>query len=307
MVQSRQRIQDSIRVLRESIADMQRFTRLVPELELAEGELPGATQEVTDIKGRMAALQMALQGLKEKEGSRSVLEAEVMKSGEALNALDVKRQSEQRSLNAVMVEIGQTEQKIQECKTAQASVEPLEREQAEHDHHAMQYQTLAEAYGLIPVLILENSIPILEQETNAILGKVSSSGMRVRLDTQKALKSREGLAETLEIVVRDAHGERPYENYSGGEKFRLDLALRIGLAKLLSNRAGARLETLVIDEGLGSLDEDGLSHLRDCLAALGKEFSLVLVITHVESMKNTFPSQIVVSKNGHGSEVKVVI
>jgi exonuclease SbcC len=164
---------------------------------------------------------------------------------------------------------------------------------------------LADAYQKIPVLIMENAIPMLEHEANGILGRISSSGMKVRLDTQKTLKSRDGLAETLDIVVRDVFGERPYEAYSGGERFRLDLALRVGLSKLLANRAGARLETLVIDEGLGSLDDDGLNQLRECLGALQQEFKLVLVVTHVDAMKHTFPHQIVVTKDNTGSSVTV--
>lgn len=306
MVEGRRKIQETIRTLQATLSDLQRFTKLVPELELAEGELPAATKDMQDCQERIEVIQTAIKDLRAKEATRATLESEISRQVTSLKSLNLKREGEQLALNGFMVEIGQVEQKVQESKDAQAALKPLQQERAAHARDASQYQTLSEAYSLIPVLILENSIPILEQETNAILSKVSSSGMRVRLDTQKALKSRDGLAETLEIIVRDVKGERPYENYSGGERFRLDLSLRIGLAKLLANRAGARLETLVIDEGLGSLDEDGLTHLRDCLAVLGQEFSLCLVITHVESMKHTFPSQIVVTDKGNGSQVEVI-
>ncbi|MCZ7674381.1 MAG: hypothetical protein M5U34_48245 [Chloroflexi bacterium] len=78
--------------------------------------------------------------------------------------------------------------------------------------------------------------------------------MRVSFETQKRLKSRDGIAETLDIRISDGAGERPYDNYSGGEQFRVNFAIRLALSQLLAKRAGARLQTLVVDEGFGSQD-----------------------------------------------------
>ena len=57
------------------------------------------------------------------------------------------------------------------------------------------------------------------------------------------------MIETLDIRISDSTGERPYENYSGGEKFRINFAVRLALSRILAHRSGARLRTLVIDEG----------------------------------------------------------
>ncbi len=168
------------------------------------------------------------------------------------------------------------------------------------------YTHLSDYYRAIPVMIMEGAVPTLEAATNSILEKISPSGMRIRLITQKALKSSDKIGETLDILVRDVFGEKPYENYSGGEKFRLDLALRFGLSQLLMHRAGSRMETLIIDEGLGSLDQDGLALLRECLSKLETSFGLILVISHVEGIQGTFEQEIMVEKNAIGSEIKVL-
>ena len=60
------------------------------------------------------------------------------------------------------------------------------------------------------------------------------------------------ISETLDIRISDEVGTRDYEMYSGGEAFRVDLALRIALARLLAERAGATLPTLIIDEGFAT-------------------------------------------------------
>ncbi len=180
--------------------------------------------------------------------------------------------------------------------------ERLTDAQTNHDG----YTRLYNYYTTIPVMIMEGAVPTLEAATNSILEKISPSGMRIRLETQKALKNSDRLAETLDILVRDVFGEKPYENYSGGEKFRLDLALRFGLSQLLMNRAGSKMETLIIDEGLGSLDQDGLALLRECLSKLESAFGLILVISHVEGIQGTFEQQIMVEKNANGSEIKVL-
>ena len=75
--------------------------------------------------------------------------------------------------------------------------------------------------------------------------------MSIRFITQKEYKdsSRDDLRETLEIQISDTAGMRDYEMYSGGEAFRINFAIRLALSEILAQRAGARLQTLVVDEG----------------------------------------------------------
>ena len=66
------------------------------------------------------------------------------------------------------------------------------------------------------------------------------------------------------------------------------------------------METLIIDEGLGSLDEDGLAMLRECLSKLETSFGLILVISHVAGIEGTFEQEILVEKTPTGSEIKIL-
>ena len=93
--------------------------------------------------------------------------------------------------------------------------------------------------------------------------------------------------------------------FSGGEAFRINFALRIALSKLLAARSGAPLPILFIDEGFGSQDADGQDRLREVINSIQDEFQKVLVITHIEAIKDSFPVRIEVEKTSSGSTFTV--
>jgi|GEM_PF-3223950 len=292
--------------LSAQIAHCRTYTVRVPELDNAERDLPRLAADRAQMDGEITAIDDRLRVVHERLAAQPSIQrrlddvlALIGAAAVAITRLNAEGMVRAGQMGALTSDMAAAEA----AKTAWEQMEPV---LAALDVTQRQWLTLRDAYGLIPTLILENAIPFVEQAANTILGKITRTGMRVSLETQKATKSRDTLSETLDILIRDDLGERRYENFSGGEKFRIDLALRVALSKLLANRAGARLETLVIDEGLGSLDEDGLAQLRDCLAALTEDFARVIVVTHVDEMKTTFPAQIVVSKNGTGSRVAVL-
>ena len=170
------------------------------------------------------------------------------------------------------------------------------------------YEELATAFGKkgIQAMLIENALPELEEEANSLLARMTDNRMSVRIESQRALKSKEGEAETLDINIGDELGTRRYEMYSGGEAFRIDFALRIALSKLLARRAGAPLPTLIIDEGFGSQDANGRERLVEAINSIQDDFEKILVITHIEEMKESFPVRIEVTKGPDGSKVEVV-
>jgi exonuclease SbcC len=157
----------------------------------------------------------------------------------------------------------------------------------------------------VPALIIEAAIPEIEDEANALLTRITAGRMYVRFDTQRETVKGETV-ETLDIRIADELGTRPYENFSGGEQFRVNFAIRIALSKLLARRAGAQLQTLVMDEGFGQLDASGRERLVEAINAIQHDFSRILVITHVEELRDAFPARIEVTKTPQGSQVNVV-
>ena len=170
-------------------------------------------------------------------------------------------------------------------------------------------KTLEKACGRegVQALLIEQALPDIEERANMLLDRLTNGDMRISFDTQKALKSRKGaLRETLDIIIVDSAGERPYENYSGGEQFRVNFALRLALSQLLAKRSGARLQTLVIDEGFGSQDPAGRQRLIEAINTIQQDFTRILIITHIDELRDAFPNRIEVSKGPTGSLITVV-
>ncbi|MEG9225416.1 SMC family ATPase [Aeromicrobium sp. Sec7.5] len=108
----------------------------------------------------------------------------------------------------------------------------------------------------------------------------------------------------LEIAVLDAHtgDTRSPSSLSGGEKFQASLALALGLAEVVTSRAGGlRLDTLFIDEGFGSLDPETLEVTMETLDALREGGRTIGLISHVEAMKEQIPAQVRVERTTDGS------
>ncbi|GAH46978.1 unnamed protein product, partial [marine sediment metagenome] len=101
--------------------------------------------------------------------------------------------------------------------------------------------------------------------------------------------------ESLDINTSDELGTRNYEMFSGGEAFRINFAIRIALSKLLAKRAGAPLPTLVIDEGFGTQDSAGIEKLKEAINSIQDDFDKILVITHIEELRDAFPTSALMS------------
>ena len=166
------------------------------------------------------------------------------------------------------------------------------------------YRELMGAFGRqgIQAMLIETVLPRLEEEANILLGRMTDNRMQVQLETQRERRSGKGdPIETLQINVSDELGSRAYEMYSGGEAIRVNLSLRIGLSKVLAQRMGAPLPTLFIDEGFGSQDTAGRERILDVIGAVEDDFDKIVVITHLEDLKDAFTVRIEVQKGESGS------
>jgi len=263
-------------------------------LEMAEEALVRWRSALEADLQRRESLEKVLSSLPELEASLST----------AQNALDelMRRQAQGRQM------LGATQEKLQRYAfLEQSRVEKMARlEQVSKENEI--YNELAAAFSKkgIQALIIETALPEVEEEANRMLARMTDNRMSVKMETQRELKTREGqLVETLDINIGDELGMRRYEMYSGGEAFRIDFALRIALSKLLARRAGAPLPTLIIDEGFGSQDSSGREKLVEAINSIQDDFDKILVITHIEELKDAFPVRIEVTKTAEGSMIEV--
>lgn len=128
-----------------------------------------------------------------------------------------------------------------------------------------------------------------------------------RRETAENLRSQSGL--DLDVVDHYNGTERSVRSLSGGESFKASLSLALGLSdEIQSSAGGIRLDTMFVDEGFGSLDEESLGQAIRALESLSEGNRLVGIISHVAELKDKIGRQIVVTKQrSGGSSVKVIL
>jgi exonuclease SbcC len=212
--------------------------------------------------------------------------------------------------NQLHQEVGAARQKVTVLDDLRKRKKKYEADRGDLGLQIGRYKTLERAFGKdgVPALLIEQALPQIELKANEVLGRLSDDTMRLHFETQARYKDekRKDLRETLEIQVSDGAGLRDYELYSGGEAFRVNFAIRLALSEVLAQRKGARLQMLVIDEGFGSQDTQGRQRLIQAINAVKGDFAKILVITHLEELKDAFPTRIEVEKTETGSTVMVI-
>ncbi|MFG2585046.1 AAA family ATPase [Streptomyces malaysiensis] len=125
----------------------------------------------------------------------------------------------------------------------------------------------------------------------------------VHSDARSGGRGRSGLG--LHVIDAWTGSERDTATLSGGETFSASLALALGLADVVTDEAGGvRLDTLFIDEGFGSLDEQTLDEVMDVLDALRERDRTVGIVSHVADLRRRIPAQLEVVKGREGSAVR---
>ena len=289
-------------------------------------------REQQDVERQYAQLETARQRLTETRAALQGLEDRQARTAVEIKALDEDHQRiehEAQSLDAVRADVvtaegcvrtlreregetrlalGRSQSQYETCLQQEAELQAQQRQRQHVVSERQLYDDLGRMFGKngIQAIMIENAIPELEEEANRILSRVSDNAMHVTLETQRDTRTG-GVAETLDIKISDDLGTRNYELFSGGEAFRINFALRIALSRMLARRAGARLRTLVIDEGFGTQDTQGLERLVEVIKAIREDFAKIIIITHLRELKNAFETHIEVTKDPVlGSSFEVV-
>ena len=113
----------------------------------------------------------------------------------------------------------------------------------------------------------------------------------------------------LDVIDHYNGTTRSVKSLSGGESFKASLALALGLSdEIQSSAGGIQLDTMFIDEGFGSLDEDSLAQAMNALASLASNNKLIGIISHVGELKQKIDKQIIVKKDKTGgSRAEIII
>ena len=258
-------------------------------LAQTQNQLTRLNEELQSVQAILDDAQLAVAGLPDQE--REAAEADKTVAGllsdrDALVARQGRLQGDAERRVAYLEEIDALESRRSSSSTEQGVYSDL--------HNAF-------GRGGVPAMLIDAAVPRIEAEANLLLGRMTDSRLAVKLETQRVRQSG-NVAETLDILVSDELGSRSYDLFSGGEAFRINLALRIALSKVLAQRMGLPLPTLFIDEGFGTQDAAGRERIVDAIASIQDDFEKIIIITHLDDLKDLFPVRIEVLKTGDGSQ-----
>ena len=291
---------------RDQVASLAQFEAAYQQLQIALERVDGERAALKDLQARLARWQETLADDRARRESLAV---------EVERLPGVQRQVKERAADLERVQgessharlqLGAARQKLEHCRNLVVERERRLADQQQLAEEKAVYDELRLAFGKkgIQAMIIEAAIPEIEFEANRLLARMTDGRMHVRFETQRERLKGDTL-ETLDINIADEVGTRPYELFSGGEAFRVNFAIRIALSKLLARRAGAQLQMLVIDEGFGTQDAEGRDRLVEAITSIQDDFERILVITHIEELKDAFPVRIDVTKTAQGSQISL--
>jgi exonuclease SbcC len=281
-------------------------------LETARGKLEPITKQLTDLLGDIKNDEQELadksEKLKKMQNEFEKLYAnlpDILQLKKELDSIDIE-------LSQISRRLGADKQRLDTIERKKVDKEKIQAELDQLIVAISRYQKLEEAFGKngVPALLIEQALPEIEAHANELLDRLTLGQLSIHFETQSEYKDkkRQDKKETLDILINDANGHtRAYEMFSGGEAFRINFAIRLALSQVLAKRSGARLQTLVIDEGFGSQDHTGRSRLVETINQVKRDFSKIMIITHLEELKDAFPGRIEVEKTPSGSQAEVIV
>jgi len=309
-VKSFQKLKGEIVDVEAKRSKMQRA--LTARVEM-EQDVTARREHLASLRSVMAARQDALALVQQKVAR---LEQQLSALPEADDKTDARLQNELATLaqrldaaNAKAKEIDdKTLQLMSEAKAAEAEVARIEAsiEQAKEmeaevhacEHRASLAHTLAQICRQdIPQMLLGEIVEELGQRANDILQQLTHNQLSMEITLSRPRRTDDELVDTVEVVVHEGGHVRPYASFSGGEKFRIDLATRLGLAEVLGGGIPLEERTFVVDEGWGSLDRDGIDAVLGTIRDLSERVGRVLTITHTADVAERFPVRLVIARD----------
>lgn len=158
----------------------------------------------------------------------------------------------------------------------------------------------------IQTILLNAVIEGLEVASNEVLTFICNEPFQIILETQRLGSDGISMVDTLDLKVKKDGVTQNFKSLSGGEQFRISLALRIALSEISSKHGGSSLEFLLLDEINSPLDRHGTENLfLNVIKSLETKYK-ILVITHDDLLKERFDSVLDVTKINGDSSVKFI-
>lgn len=276
----------------EKALEVERRQELETEQSLLLQELQVLTTKLEMLKGILESI---------KNNDFKSLQAELNKTKSEQQVLLEETQSLNQSFGILTEKVSSLKEKIAEYSISQKSY--LEKQK-----QAVVFEKMIKLLGKngVQTILLNAIIEDLEKSANNILSSICNEPFVIFLETQRSGSDGVSVVDTLDLRVKKDGSVQNFKSLSGGEQFRISLALRIALSEICCRHGGSSLEFLLLDEVNSQLDKQGTESLfLNVIKSLEKKYK-ILIITHNDSLKERFNNIIDVSKKNGESTVNFV-
>lgn len=269
------------------------------QLLMGEKELEGMRRQIADYDAGKKAAEEQVMRLQEELGRQQEPDEEACKT--ELARLEKLQETYAKETAVLSETIRRLSQKAEKLALAGEGLEEKLQE-AEQDL-AFAKKLRGDAGTGLQRYVLGILFSSVIAAANRMLSMVHGGRYRLFRSDEKAQGSNK---RGLELKVYDKNSEehegRFVSTLSGGEKFLASLALSIGMSTI-AQKSGIRIESLFIDEGFGSLDEDSITDAMQILGSIQQANGLVGIISHVQLLQERIPTKLRVEETEKGSHI----
>ncbi len=276
--------------VRSKLEGLQRDENALTKLRTELARMEGLEKERAQLKKDLDAITSE-EGRSRSELTALAFREEELKEGRERYVLwRDRKESVQRSIQISLSERSRVEG---EEKAATTHLEELERNHAQAERkraELLELNVLQGAMREFRANIVTRVVPSISQMASELFVELTDGkygGMR--------------LDEEYDVHIMDQGHEYPLDRFSGGESDLASLSLRLAISRMIGERSGHHVNLLVLDEIFGSQDQGRKRNVLELLSSLQRQFGQILVITHIEDIKEALGNSIVVEEGEDGN------
>jgi DNA repair exonuclease SbcCD ATPase subunit len=267
------------------------------DLDEARGDAEQCNKNLTEAKRKVVVLENDLRRLETERTGYLVEEKAAKEHQKRLDLMLRNLEARRKEKNPYPSQVNAA---VRDLKEHKAAKEALQTKLYENDTKQKLYAYWVEGFGNkgLRSLLLDSSIPVLNAAAAKFSKLLTAGNIKISFDTQSQLKSG-AASDRFTVNVDNKFGGDSYEELSGGERVKVDVATALALQQLVASRSSASINIAIFDEAFIYLDDSASEAVMNLLGEEAKTKSSVFVVTHDQSLKGYFPTSILVrKKNG---------
>ena len=259
----------------------------------------GEIKKLTARKQELENAKIRLQGLKENLEKKLNLEKAKSITQKTLDELDPEVKARDKSINDFNKKIISLEKDLENRKKLMKELAELDKKYDNQEKNYAKWSALSDLIGSAKgdkfrIFAQNMTLSMMIKLANEQLEKMNGRYILIARPDSSELE--------LSVIDKEQAGEvRPTENLSGGERFIISLALALGLSQISGNKS--RIDSLFLDEGFGSLDEEALNTALEALGELRNKGRMIGIISHVQALRERIAAQIEVIYKSEGTSI----